>query len=157
MTHICASKLTIIGSDNGLSPGLNQCWNIVNWTRGNKLQWISIEIQTFSFKKMHLKMSSGKWRPLCLGLNVLREYYTLTCLTLTNRLVKGTVQCDARLKVRLHWPVPASIILVKSIDFSWRPLPSAFWFNPNQCGPRSPYSVTRPLWLNEMLMQRKTL
>ena len=26
----------------------------------------SIEIFTFSFKKMHLKMSSGKWRPICL-------------------------------------------------------------------------------------------
>ena len=39
------SKLTIICSDNGLSPGrgpshyLNQCWNIVNWSFGNKLQW----------------------------------------------------------------------------------------------------------------------
>ena len=30
-----------------------------------------IEIHTFSFAKMHLKMSSGKWRPFCLGLNVL--------------------------------------------------------------------------------------
>ena len=35
MTHICVGNLTIIGSDNGLSPGtapshyLNQCWNIV--------------------------------------------------------------------------------------------------------------------------------
>ena len=32
---------------------------------------ILIEILTFSFQKMHLKMSSGKWRPFCLGLNVL--------------------------------------------------------------------------------------
>ena len=32
---------------------------------------ILIGIQTFSFKKMHLKMSSAKWRPFCLGLNVL--------------------------------------------------------------------------------------
>ena len=30
-----------------------------------------IEIYTFLFKKMHLKMSSAKWRPFCLGLNVL--------------------------------------------------------------------------------------
>ena len=30
-----------------------------------------IEIHTFSFQKIHLKMSSGKWRPFCLGLNVL--------------------------------------------------------------------------------------
>ena len=41
--HICVGNLTIIGSDNDLSPGrrhyLNQCWNIVNWTPRNKLQW----------------------------------------------------------------------------------------------------------------------
>ena len=30
------------------------------------------EIHTFSFKKMHLKTSSAKWRPSCLGLNVLK-------------------------------------------------------------------------------------
>ena len=41
VTHICVSKLTILGSDNGLSPShyLNQCWNIVNWTLENKFQW----------------------------------------------------------------------------------------------------------------------
>ena len=39
MTHICVSILTIIGSDNGLSPGRRQWWNIVNWTPRNKLQW----------------------------------------------------------------------------------------------------------------------
>ena len=48
---------------------------------------ILIGIQTFSFKKMHLKMSSGKWRPFCPGLNVLiqvfrhlsqRKYETIT-------------------------------------------------------------------------------
>ena len=30
-----------------------------------------IEILTFSFTKMRLKVSSAKWRPFCLGLNVL--------------------------------------------------------------------------------------
>ena len=39
--HICLSKLTVIGSDNGLAPShhLNQCWNIVNWTLMNNIQW----------------------------------------------------------------------------------------------------------------------
>ena len=32
---------------------------------------ILIEIQTFSFKEIHFKMSSGNWLPFCLGLNVL--------------------------------------------------------------------------------------
>ena len=66
----------IIGSDNGMSPGrceyLNQCWNIVNWTPRNKFQWNRIKVHSFSLKKMHLNMSSEKWRPFCLGLSVLR-------------------------------------------------------------------------------------
>ena len=40
---------------------------------GTNFNEISFGIQTFSFKKMHLKMSSGKWRPSCRGLNVTSE------------------------------------------------------------------------------------
>ena len=77
VTHICVSKLANIGSDNGLSPGRRQA---IIWTNagilligplGTNLSEISIEILTFSFKKMCLKVSSAKWRPFCLGLNVL--------------------------------------------------------------------------------------
>ena len=78
-THICVSKLTNIGSDNGLSPGRRQA---IIWTNaeiflirtlGTNFSEILSEIHEFSFKTMHLKMSSGKWRPSCLGLNVLRH------------------------------------------------------------------------------------
>ena len=74
--HICVSKLTIIGSDNGLSPG--RCQAII-WTNagilltgplGTNYSEILIKIHIFSFKKMHWKMSSGKCQPCCLGLNV---------------------------------------------------------------------------------------
>ena len=77
VTHICVGKLTITGSDNGLSPGRRQA---VIWTNaeillikllGTKFSEILIKIDTFSLKKMHLKVSSGKWRQFCLGLNVL--------------------------------------------------------------------------------------
>ena len=77
VTHICISKLTIIGWDNGLLPGRHQA---IIWTNaeilligplGTKFSEILIEIHTFSFKKMHLKMSSGKWWPFCHNLNVL--------------------------------------------------------------------------------------
>ena len=77
VTHICVSKLTNIGSDNGLSPGRRQA---IIWTNagifligplGINFSEILIEIYTFSFKKMHLKMSSAKWQPFCLDLNVL--------------------------------------------------------------------------------------
>ena len=51
----------------GLIHYLNQCWNIVDWAHRNQ---ILIEIHTFSFKNMHLKMFA-KWRPFFFGLNVL--------------------------------------------------------------------------------------
>ena len=38
-THICVSKLTIIGSDNGLSPSRRQPIIWTNWTLWNKIQW----------------------------------------------------------------------------------------------------------------------
>ena len=78
-THICVGKLTIIASDNGLSPGRHQA---IIWTNavilligllGTKFNEILLEIHTFSFTKMHLKMSSAKWRPFYLGLNVLKS------------------------------------------------------------------------------------
>ena len=67
VAHICVSKLTIIGSDNGLSPGRRQA--IIGTNDGilligpleTNFSEIFIEIHTFSFKKMHLKMTSGKW------------------------------------------------------------------------------------------------
>ena len=77
MTHICVNKLTIIGSDNGLAADRHQA---IIWTNarllligplGTNFSQIIIEILTFSFKKMRLKVSSAKWRPFCLGLNVL--------------------------------------------------------------------------------------
>ena len=67
-THICVGKLTPIGYDNGLSPGRRQAiiWTIAGILLIGPLETnfseILIEIQTFSFKKMHFKMASAKWR-----------------------------------------------------------------------------------------------
>ena len=77
VTHICVSKLTIIGSDNGLSPGRRQaiiCTNagiLLIRTLGTNFSEILGEIHSFSFSKMHLKMSFAKWRLFGLGLNEL--------------------------------------------------------------------------------------
>ena len=83
VTHICVGKLIIIGSDNGLSPDRRQA---IIWTNAGLLSigllrtYFSenlIEIQQFSLKKMHVKVSSAKWRPSCLGLNVLTGSVTI--------------------------------------------------------------------------------
>ena len=77
VTHMCVGELTTIGSDNGLLPGRRQA---IIWTNteilligpwGTNFSEILIEILTFSFKEMCSKVSSAKWRPFCLGLNVL--------------------------------------------------------------------------------------
>ena len=75
--NICVSKQTIIVSDNGLSPG--GCLAIIGTNAGilsigalgTNCSEMFIEIYIFSFKKMHLKMSSLKWQPFCLGPNAL--------------------------------------------------------------------------------------
>ena len=68
LTHICLSKLTVIGSDNGLSPG--RCQTII-WTNtavllirtlGTDFIEILYDNRACSFKRMHLKISSAKWR-----------------------------------------------------------------------------------------------
>ena len=77
MTHICVGKLITIGSDNVLSPGRRQA---VIWTNaailligplGTNFGEILIALEAFSFNKMHLKISSAKWRSFCLGFKVL--------------------------------------------------------------------------------------
>ena len=84
VTHICVSNLTIIGSDNGLLPGRRQA---IIWTNTGILligplrtnfSEISIEILTFSIKKMRFKVSSAKMaailsRPQCVKNKLLTE------------------------------------------------------------------------------------
>ena len=81
--HICVSKLTVTGSDNGLLPGQHQ---VIIWSNAGILltqplrtnfSEIIIKIQICSFKKMHWKMSR-KWRPFCLCINVLTCYSICT-------------------------------------------------------------------------------
>ena len=90
MTHICVGRLTMSGADNGLSPSRRQA---IIWTNagillirrlGTNLGEIVREIGTFSFKKMHLKMSSGKWRPFCPGLNVFKGSNMIVCVLLVS-------------------------------------------------------------------------
>ena len=79
VTHVCVSKLTIIGSDNGLSPGRRQAiiWTnagiLLIRTLGTNFSEILVEIHSFWFSKIHLKMASAKWRLFGLGLNELKE------------------------------------------------------------------------------------
>ena len=90
VTHTCFTKLTTIVSDNGLSS--RRCQAIF-WTNTGilligpletNLGEVLIEVHISSFKKMYFNMSSAKWRPFCLRLNVLTHssWYNTVCLRL---------------------------------------------------------------------------
>ena len=92
VTHICVGNITIIGSDNALSPDRRQA---IIWTNagivligplGINFNEILIRIKIFSFKKIHLKMLSAKWRPFCLGLSVLKW-----CLQYNGQFVQASM------------------------------------------------------------------
>ena len=63
VTHICVGNLTIIVSDNDLSPYRRQAiiwtdaWILLIGPLGTNVGEILIEILTLSFKKMRLKVS----------------------------------------------------------------------------------------------------
>ena len=96
MTHICVGDITIIGLDNGLSPGRRQA---STWTNvgiliigplGTNFSEMLIEIHTFSFQKIPLKMSSGKWWPFCLSLNVLTQWGRVTHICVNKVTIIGS-------------------------------------------------------------------
>ena len=93
--YICVGNLTIIASDNGLSPGRRQAiiWTkaeiLLVWPLGTNFSGILIEIQTFWFKEMHLNLSSAKRRLFRLGLNVLSTFYRMIAWALAMILHSG--------------------------------------------------------------------
>ena len=106
--YICVGNLTLIGPDNGLSPGRRQA---IIWINAGILligPWetnfseILIGIQTFSLKKMHFKMSSAKWHPFCLGLNVLR---VIRCHCYTSCLKRHSMEVQTGImhSCMIHW------------------------------------------------------
>ena len=116
VTHICVSKLIIIGSYNGLSPDRRQAiiWTnagiLLIWPLGKNFSEILIEILTFSFKKMHLKVSSAKRRPFCLGLNV------LTSLLFRPAMPYGVMHLDQYWFMSDTKPWPEPMLTFKSIE-----------------------------------------
>ena len=76
MTHICVGNLgrhwfkQWLVAWSAPSHYLNQCWNIVNWTSRNKLQWNSnrnsyIFIQENALENVICEMASILFRPQC--------------------------------------------------------------------------------------------
>ena len=86
--HICVGLRVSISSGNGLSPVRCQA---ITWTNadllsigplGTNFSEIQIEIENISFMKMHVKMSSSKWRTFCYGEDELNGFVSLFLLVL---------------------------------------------------------------------------
>ena len=154
-THICVSKLTIIGSDNGLLPGRRQA---IIWTNagilliqplGTNFSEILIRIQTFSFKIIHLKVSSEKWRPFCLGLNVLKATTSLMHVGITR--LQWVQSCVKSVTCWNGWHILLILVLYlwgtaanMFIDF-WRKY-SSNKKNVIQCPHHDSDALVRPVW-----------
>ena len=136
--HICVCKLTIIGSDYGLSPGRRQAiiWtNVAIWlirTLGTNFSEILNKIHTSIFKKMHLKMSSAKWRPFCLSLNVLVDIEMPPSIQVPPHGLTSSVQrCASSGPTCSIWTSTRAPQQISSLGTIWTNLPSSM-------GQRSP-------------------
>ena len=86
--HASINKAIIV-PHNGFSPDRQQA---IIWTNagilsirhlGTNFNEIKIAIHTFSFKKMHFKMSSANWQPVYFCLNVLSDVRPWKVFTFT--------------------------------------------------------------------------
>ena len=91
VTHICFRKLTIIGSDNGLSPGRRPA---IIWTNTEYCQldpWEQTSVK-FSVKFIYFHWENAfenvvhKWRPFCFGLNVLSNMGLMMMMMMTMKM-----------------------------------------------------------------------
>ena len=151
MTFICVSNLTIIGPDNGLSPGRRQA---IIWTNAGILligPWVTnfseiiIGIHTFSFKKIHLKMLSVKWWPFCPGLNVLTHWPQWDVINNSKQVILKyiwdyTMNCSCEIAIRYMYPVYESALVKAILMIFWQPTSHHL----SQCWPSSkmPHSIT---------------
>ena len=125
VTHICVAYLTIIVSDNGLSPSRRQAIILTNSglllirPLGANFSEILIEIDKFSFMKMDLKVSSAKWRPFCVGLNALRWYW-ITIVLYVYRRPGRDVSRGVILWNNVFLPFWLFLVLIKIFLFAFK-------------------------------------
>ena len=121
--YICVSKLTIIGSDNGLLP---DCHQAIIWTNAGILlirttgtnSEILSEIHTASLKKMRWKMLSVKWQQFVSASKCLYNFLPLSNAYFFLLLEKA---------FKLNWlPIlPAILCIIIIVAVCWRQIHNA--------------------------------
>ena len=111
--HICVGKLIIIAPGRCQAIILTNDGILLIGLVGTNFNEILIEIHTFSVKKMHLKMSSAKWRPFCLGRNVLIVWLLITWFTTRNQ---DTRSCNSSIFVLFCFVLFCFVLLFRMIS-----------------------------------------
>ena len=110
VTHICVSRLTITGADNGLSPGHRQAifWTNAEILLTGPLRTNLIEIPTFSFRKIDVvwKMAAFLSRHQCVKMSFIWIFYMLQ-----QPLVSGIRQYRGAIKCIRHHGIPLDIYI----------------------------------------------
>ena len=153
VTHICVSKPTTICSNKWLvawpapSHNLNECWNIVNWTIGNKPQW-NLKRNSYIFTEENAlenvvwKMVAILSRPQCVDtINVLRfrigcnqlEYMIYYLLFIVLFCIVNTLLYFSVYSTSLMMLWCTSIINLTLKTLNWQPSafssPLLLWWN----------------------------
>ena len=89
---ICLSRLDCCNRRNSVeAKWILSMTELNSWSQDPlslyRIKFVLINIHTFSFKRMHLKMSSAKWRPFCLGPNVSRQNASIHNCLMSERMV----------------------------------------------------------------------
>ena len=130
-THICISKLIVMGSDNGLSAPshyLNHCWNIVNWNLRNNLQWkikrnSYILIEGNVFQNVVWKMVAILSQPQCVNW----VYWGMPCVILPFINIQQAIKLSEQAFLWVHvenWDekmsLPFNILLLQLTMDIWK-------------------------------------
>ena len=84
------------------------------------------KIQTFSFKKMHLKISFAKWQPFCLGLNELMISKVIDALHQCHTL-SYTDTCFTQSIYACRYPDNVDLITQLICRISWIAYQNPWW------------------------------
>ena len=146
VTHICVSKPTIIGSDNGLLPGRHQyiIWTndgtLLIRTLGTSFSEIVSEIRIFSFRKMKCtwiivwKMVAISSRVQCVKLNFTLKFNVNHSPTLNQGVLR--LWCKFGNPILNVWRVMAqtsSVLTHRHTD-----TPTHIWTDTGNDKPRTP-------------------
>ena len=122
MPHICV----IESGQHWLRRGLvayaapkhypNQCYVIIIGPLGTNFSELLIEIQRFSFAKMHLYISSAKWRPFCPGeLSLHNRFIGNRWNILYIKSRSSLYTCGCQYVFRFNFKI---LLLPSSVDFT---------------------------------------